>query len=229
VQRLSSMRRYFPLVIIVCVGLATVGGGVMFYRAKRTATLTIPHDRSSSGKADAESLHILGPVKAPVTLEEFGDYQCPPCGRLAEPLNKLEKEFSPHLRFIFRNFPLSEHAHAREAAIAAEAAGLQGKFWEMHDLLYREQDVWSHSTDVQNLFESYAGLLGLDVQRFKKDMSGGQAEGRVIADQSEGTSLGIKNTPTLFLNNRQVEPTSMAPDLLRAAVESAIKASHPSS
>ncbi len=142
---------------------------------------------------------------------------------LSEPINQLEKAYQPNLRVIFRNFPLVTHAHAREAAIAAEAAGLQDKFWEMHDLLYREQSIWSKATDVRTLFNSYAGVLGLDIERFKKDMDGDKAKGRVEADQKHAMLLGIQNTPTIFLNNKVIDPKELNPESLRAATDAAVK------
>ena len=87
-------------------------------------------------------------------------------------LQQIERDYASSLRVIFRNFPFTIHEHAHEAAYAAEAAGLQGHFWEMHDLLYREQATWANTKDVQSLFESYAGTIGLNLERFKKDVGG---------------------------------------------------------
>src|SRR5207253_3753422 len=132
---LRSMRRYLPFVIVGAVALLTLGSATMLYRAKRLPVLTIAKNDVASGMDDSESIHILGSHDAPVTLEEFGDFQCPPCGILSGPINQLEQDYRPRLRVIFRHFPLVTHAHALEAAVAAEAAGAQGRFWEMHDLL----------------------------------------------------------------------------------------------
>jgi NhaA family Na+:H+ antiporter len=222
------MRRYLPFIIVVVVGLATLATGTMLYRTKRPALLTISKELAPK-KNDAESIHIRGRANAPVTLEEFGDFQCPPCGNLAGPIKQLEHDFDPHLRVIFHHFPLINHLHARAAAIAAEAAGVQGHFWEMHDLLYREQAAWSKATDVQPLLNSYAGILGLNVDQFKKDMESDSVKARVDLDQKRGTALGVQNTPTIFLNNRAIAPADLAPDRLRAAVTEAVKAKPPSS
>jgi NhaA family Na+:H+ antiporter len=222
------MRRYLPFVIVVVVGIATLATGTMLYRAKRPPVLTMSKEVGTQ-KNDTGSVHIRGHADAPVTLEEFGDFQCPPCGRLAGPIKQLEHDFDPHLRVIFHHFPLATHQHARTAAIAAEAAGVQGHFWEMHDLLYREQDVWSKATDVQSLFNSYAGLLGLNVEKFKKDMESENVKERVDSDQKRGAALGVQNTPTIFLNNRAIAPTDLAPDRLRAAVSAAVSGKPPTS
>jgi protein-disulfide isomerase len=162
------MKRCLPFVIVAVVALVTLGSATMLYRARWLPTLS--KNQVAPGKESVEPLHIRGKPNAPVTLEEFGDFQCPPCGTLAGPIKQLEKDYEPRLRVIFHHFPLPAHQHAREAACAAETAGLQNRFWEMHDLLYREQSVWSTAADVHELFSAYAGTLGLNIDRFKKDM-----------------------------------------------------------
>jgi protein-disulfide isomerase len=219
------MRRYLPFVIVGVVALATIGSAMFLYRAKRPSMLTITNESSANGA----SVHVLGNAQAPVTLEEFGDFECPPCGGLSEPINQLEKEYRPNLRVIFHHFPLIMHAHAREASLAAEAASLQGHFWEMHDLLYREQAVWSKPADPRALFNSYAGMLGLNVERFKRDMAGEEVKARVTSDEKQGASLGVRNTPTIFVNNHAVDLKIVSPETLRAAVKEAVEAKRPSS
>ena len=155
------MRRYAPFIIVGLVAALAVGGGTVFYRKKLAAQPTLTITRNSGDSK--ETGHVLGPADAPVTVEEYGDFQCPPCGKLSEPINQLQKQHN--LRVIFREFPLPMHAHAREAACAAEAAGLQGRFWQMHDLLFKEQSVWSNAPDVRSLFTAYAGMLQLDVEQ----------------------------------------------------------------
>src|SRR4029450_3653686 len=217
------MKRYLPFVIVALVALATIGSGAMLYRAKRPHISAIPEDKTLFAKSDAESPHIRGNPEAPVTLEEYGDFQCPPCGMFAAFLGQLEKEYDSRLRVVFRNFPLKSHEHAREAALAAEAAGLQGRFWEMHDVLYREQDAWSKAPNVRELFESYAGTIGLDLDKFKKDMDGEQARARVEADRQRGESLGIQTTPTLFINNQPVDLRDKNPEGIRAEINAALQ------
>src|SRR6201993_3551878 len=182
------MKRYLPFIIVVVVALATFGTGAMLYRAKRPQVKNIPESQIVSAKNDA-SAHVRGNPDAPVTLEEFGDFQCPPCGAFAGFVEELLKEYDSRLRVVFRNFPLPGHEHAREAALAAEAAGLQGHFWEMHDVLYREQAVWSKTPNPRELFESYAGTIGLNLDQFKKDIDGEKAKERVDSDHALGDSL----------------------------------------
>jgi protein-disulfide isomerase len=217
------MKRYLPFVIVVVVALATFGSGAMLYRAKRPQLKNIPESQRLSAKSGAESVHIRGNPDAPVTLEEFGDFQCPPCGQFAGFVEELLKEYDSRLRVIFRNFPLSAHEHAREAALAAEAAGFQGKFWEMYDTLYREQAAWSKAPNARELFESYAGTIGVNLDQFKKDVDSDKARERVDSDQALADSLGIKVTPTLFINNRPVDPKDKNPEGIRAEINAALQ------
>jgi protein-disulfide isomerase len=215
------MKRYLPFVIVLGVALVTLGSGAVLYRAKRPQVKNIPDSPSVATQKDA-SAHVRGKPDAPVTLEEFGDFQCPPCGQFAGFAEELLKEYDSRLRVVFRNFPLPGHEHAREAALAAEAAGFQGKFWEMHDTLYREQTSWSKAPNTRELFESYALTLGLNMEQFKKDMDSDKAKERVDSDHALGDSLGIKVTPTLFINKRAMEPQEKNPEGVRGAINAAL-------
>jgi len=169
----------------------------------------------------SEATHVRGNPKAPITLEEFGDFECPPCANLAPVIRQIERDYGQELRVIFHHFPLMTHAHARQAAFAAEAAGLQDRFWEMHDLLYREQEVWSKAVDIHPLFNAYAGMLGLNIDRFKKDMESDQVKLRVNSDEKRGNEIGVTITPTVFINNRAVAPSSLNDAGLRSAIKEA--------
>jgi protein-disulfide isomerase len=217
------MKRFLPFIIVGAVALATLGSGAMLYRAKRPHLLTIRPDKSMSDKSAAESIHIRGNPNAPVTLEEFGDFQCPPCSSAAVFIDQLVKEYHPNLKLVFRNLPLPVHKYAREAALAAEAAGLQGRYWEMHDVLYREQAVWSKADNARELFDSYAGMLGLNLNQFKKDMASEKARQRIESDQERADSLGVRSTPTVFINNQELAPNEKTPDRLRAKIDAALK------
>lgn len=216
------MKRYLPFVIVIVVAMATLGSGTILYRAKRSQVKNIP-DSQSIPAGSYTSAHIRGNPDAPVTLEEFADFQCPPCGQFAPFAEELLREYDSRLRIVFRNFPLPGHEHARDAALAAEAAGLQGKFWEMHDTLYREQEGWSKAPNTRELFESYAGTIGLDVDQFKKDMDSDKARERIDSDHALADSLGIKVTPTLFINNRPVDSKDKNPEGVRAAINAALE------
>jgi len=216
------MKRYLPFIIVVGVALVTFGSGAMLYHAKRPQLKAIPEDKALSANSGSESMHIRGNPDAQVTLEEFGDFQCPPCGSFARFAEELLKEYDSRVRLIFRHFPLSAHEHAREASLAAEAAGLQGHFWEMYDVLYREQAAWSKAPNTRELFESYAGTIGLNVDQFKKDMDGEQAKAQVDSDSARAQSLGIQVTPTLYINGQPVDPKDKNPEGIRAEINAVL-------
>ena len=217
------MKRYIPFVIVGLVALATFGSGAMLYRAKRQQVRDIPESQSLAPNGDKRSAHVRGNPDAPVTLEEFGDFQCPPCGQFARFVDELLREYNSRLRVVFRNYPLPAHEHAREAAQAAEAAGLQGKFWEMYDMLYREQEAWSKAPNTRELFESYAGTIGLDVDQFRKDMDSDKVRERIDSDHALADFLGVKATPTLFINNHAIDPKDKNPEGIRAAINAALE------
>jgi protein-disulfide isomerase len=220
------MKRYLPFVIIIAVAVLTAGAGALFYRVKQRAIAGGGVKRPSTSEGGAEPLHVRGQPGAPVTLEEFGDFECPSCATADEVIGKLEQDYGPRLSVVWRNFPLAMHAHAMEAALAAEAAGLQGRFWEMHDLLYKNQAVWSKGSDVRAFFNMYARSLGLDVERFAKDSMSDEVKARVVSDGRHGASRGVKNTPTLFINDREVRPF-FSPERLHEAIDAALAESTP--
>jgi protein-disulfide isomerase len=223
------MKRYLPFIIVAAVAVATLASGTLLYLTKRLPAPTFTRNAVASEGGSGESVHVRGQSDAPVTLVEFGDFQCPPCADLAEPINQLERDYRSRLRVVFHHFPLAIHQHAREAALASEAAGLQGRFWEMHDLLYREQPVWSNAPDVRVVFSAYAGRLGLDIDRFKKDMESDKAKARVGFDEEQAVALGVKSTPTIFINNQEVPPAYRNLEGLRAIVDAALRALAPAS
>jgi protein-disulfide isomerase len=154
--------------------------------------------------------HMQGPASAPVTLVEYGDYECPYCGEAHPVLKTVQERMGDRLRFVFRNFPLSEaHPHAFAAAAAAEAAGTQGKFWEMHDMLYENQE----NLGPQAL-TGYAKALGLDVERFVKDINAGAFTARIKHDFQTGLMSGVNGTPSLFINGERYDGERDAESLL---------------
>ena len=217
------MKRYLPFFIVGTVTLVTLASGTLLYRAKRLPALATPENSTTSAMGGTEMVHVRGRADAPVALVEFGDFQCPPCATLADPIDKLEREYRPRLRLVFRHLPIPNHQHARESALASEAASLQGRFWEMHDLLYREQSVWSKAPDVRVLFNSYAGMLGLNIDRFKKDMESEQAKARVRSDEQQARALGLATTPSIFVNNGKLPRAYVNPPGLRIAIDSAMR------
>ena len=144
----------------------------------------------------SEHDHIQGPAGAPITLVEYGDYECPYCGEAYPIVKDLQKELGDRIRFVFRNFPLTTaHPHAQNAAEAAETAAMQGRFWEMHDLLYENQEKLDEAALI-----GYASKLGLDVSRFKIELSGHAHAARVREDFMSGVRSSVNGTPTFFIN-----------------------------
>ncbi len=163
--------------------------------------------------------HAQGPASAPVTLVEYGDYECPYCGQAYPIVKAVQKALGSRLRFVFRNFPLSEmHPNAANAAEAAEAAGAQGKFWEMHDTLYEHQDALRPRDLV-----AYAEGLGLDSDRLAAELKSHVHASRVREDFMSGVRSGVNGTPTFFINGERYDGLWDQRNL-RLAIEGAMQA-----
>src|SRR5437588_2114340 len=161
--------------------------------------------------------HQQGPETAPVTLVEYGDYECPYCGEAYPIVKEIQRRLGDRLRFVFRNFPLTQsHPHAEHAAEAAEAAAVQGKFWEMHDSLFEHQ----RALDDAHLVH-YAVALRLEEERFKREMSEHVHTKRVREDFLSGVRSGVNGTPTFFINGVRHDD-SYAMDSLLASIEAAM-------
>src|ERR1700741_1533679 len=151
-------RRYLAFGIIAAVLIASTVAGISLFRARRTPPGL---QFVTTSKPGAQPPHVRGDPNAPVTLEEFGDFECMPCFILWPALQNLEKDFGEKLAVIFRNNPMPQHSRALDGADAAEAAGLQGKFWEMHDLLYLQRAKWTRAADPRSEFSEFARRLQL--------------------------------------------------------------------
>lgn len=216
------MKRFLPFGIILGVLLLTLAAGTFFFHFRRPPTP--PPPESSAGKPGATPAHIRGPANAPVALEEFGDFECMPCFVLWPILQNVKKDYGDRLSVTFRHHPLAHHRHARDAARAAEAAGLQGKFWEMHDSLYQNRSVWVRTLDVRSYFITYATYLGLDVARFKEDMDSEEVSRRISLDEERGASLKIDRTPVILINGEQLSFSSNPDQDIRTAIDKALGA-----
>lgn len=161
--------------------------------------------------------HIIGPADAPVTLVEYGDFECPYCGRAFPIVHEVRRRLGDQLRFVFRNFPLSQiHSHAEHAAETAEAAGAQGKFWEMHDWLYGHQ-----ATLEDEALLGAAEELGIDADRVARELAGGVYTDRVREDFSSGIRSGVNGTPTFYINGVRHDADYDLETLLAAIDEAA--------
>src|SRR5882672_2507744 len=201
--------------LIVALGIAVgVGGGLFLARSGliRPRPSAEKLRELSAASPGIEPPHAKGDINAPVTVEEFADFQCPPCGALHYELKMIETEYGSRLRVVFRHYPLQRlHKNALLAARASEAADMQGQFWEMHDRLYETQDLWVEATDARQRFVGYARDLRLNVEKFERDLDGEQTAQRVAVDYRRGQSIEINTTPTIFINGREVPRESITP------------------
>jgi protein-disulfide isomerase len=220
------MKRLLPFVIIIIVLVGAVAAGWVVLRSSRDRGATPTPTPNPGGEAKgAEPPHVRGNPNAIVTLEEFGDFQCPSCGSYEPELKKMEAEFGDKMKVIFRELPLLPmHEHALMAAQAAEAAGVQGKFWEMHDLLYENQTKWVEQKDLVPVFADYAKQIGINPDQFMKDLSGETVAQRIFQDGKRAHSLGFKGTPSFLVNGKEARDDQWKPDGLRQMIRDAIAA-----
>jgi protein-disulfide isomerase len=225
------MKKYLPFAIIVVVLLAAVGGSLVLLRNRGGSTAnpgstfaTTPPaaNTPAPNQTPNDTAGLTRPnvkVSSPVIIEEFGDYQCPPCGQLYPELKQIESEYGDQVKIVFRHFPLIKmHKNALLAAHAAEAARNQNKFWEMHDRLYRNQKEWAELDDPKPVFEGYARQLNLKLDQFNSDLQSNLIDQKIVADMQRGTSQGVTGTPTVFLDSHLLKYEATNPDGLRRGI-----------
>lgn len=166
--------------------------------------------------------HTSGNADAKTHLIEYGDFQCPGCAQIEPFVEQIRKDYADKLLFSFRNFPLPGHAHAMLAAQYAEAAGLQGKYWEMHDAIYAHQDTWSKLSDADPAFKSYAQDLKLDMTRLAQDLKSDTVAKKIEDDKKAQYDYNVNSTPTFFLNGTKIQPASF--DEFKSLIDAAIAA-----
>ncbi len=235
VKNESNSNSGLPLVIIGIVLLVVVVGGWYLYqssskktpvansntRANTTSAPQQPNNNTlTSSVLGAQPPHFKGSQNASVTVEEFADYQCPTCAVMHPVMNEINSIYGSRIKFIFRNYPISQiHKNAYEAATSAEAAGLQGKFWEMQNLLFQNQRNWSNVSEVKPIFEGYAQTIGLDVEQFKADVAGMRAKERVDLDLRRAQSLNLSSTPSVLINGKPVPFEQMTVDGMKQMID----------
>jgi protein-disulfide isomerase len=186
---------FLALAVIVFVLIAIERAGKIEYPPLNNTTVS-------------EYDHALGPVDAGITLVEYSDFQCPGCKSFSVVLNTIVEEYEGKVRLVYRHFPLSSiHPMATFAAEVAEAAGKQGKFFEMHDLLFERQSEWSKSNNPKAVFMDYVKELGLDIDKYEKDLVSAEVASKVEHDRQTAEELGLGGTPTLYLNGNNVDIT----------------------
>jgi protein-disulfide isomerase len=217
-------KRFFGILALIVVGLVII------------FAVTNHSSGSSNGAKGTLTNHVEGKGSTGVKLVEYGDYQCPACGSYYPLVKQVQAKYQDQIFFQFRNFPLIQlHQNAMSGARAAEAADMQGKFWEMHDKLYEENGLyyeaqnegktystWINSSDPLNEFTGYATALGLDTTKFKQDYASSTVNDRIQADLEEGNKLKVNSTPTFFLDGKKISnPTSL--DEFSKVIDSEIK------
>lgn len=205
----------------ILAGLVIIFGGIFVFSQHSTNKST--GNNSTTGSTVKTTNHITGDNGKGVTLVEYGDYECPICGAYYLPLNQVVAQTSKDIHFQFRNLPLVQiHPNAFAAARAAEAADLQGKYWQMHDKLYENQSSWATATNPLAFYKTYAKDLGLDVTKFSADYSSSTVNDRINADLAAfGKTNQQQATPTFFLDGKVLDnkdvsnPQTGAPDVAK--------------
>jgi len=207
---------------LVILGLLSFG----IYKFWQYANIPTPAPESNVQIVLNDTDHTKGSATPSATLVEYGDFQCPACAVFAPSVKALSEEFSNDLQVVYRHFPLTNiHNNATNSAKAAEAAGKQDKFWEMHDLLYANQKVWEGGSGSVDVFADLASQIeGLDVERFKTDFDSQETSDKVDADVKSGNLLVVNATPTFFLNGRKMTNLTNFDDFRNRIVQ-AIEAS----
>lgn len=222
-----------PFVIIGIVLLVAVIGGWYLYSSSNKKPATTNTNVAQNGAQPkpnntplvsnmqgAQPPNYKGAQNSSVVLEEFADYQCPTCATMHPVMNEITATYGSRIKFIFRNYPLTQiHRNAYEAAVAAEAAGLQGKFWDMQNLIFQNQRNWQNVEVVRPVFEGYAQTLGLDVEKFKTDVAGLPAKQRVDMDAARARSLNVSSTPTILVNGVPVPFEQMTIDGMKKIID----------
>jgi protein-disulfide isomerase len=196
-----------------------------FFRISFVAALIMPAAAvtlTASNPPGATAPPTLGPAAAPVTLELFADFQCPQCARTEPMVKAIKSEYGDKLRVVFRHFPMEKHENAILAACAAEAAARQKHFWEMADALYRTQWMWESAPAPRVILIDRAKELGLNVPQFEEDLDASELRERIDADQARGQALGVKATPSVFINGYFVPNAEFNEKGFRAAIDAAL-------
>lgn len=211
--------------VLLGIGIATIVlliGGVFYLSGTNPAVTpegTIDKKVLGAGK------NTVGKKDIKVAVVEFADFQCPACGAFAPDMKKILSDYNGKIYYIYRHFPLPIHKNAMKAAQAAEIAGAENKFWQMHDQLFETQSEWSDVDDPTALFATYAKTLGMDEEKFKKALAEGTHLAVIQKDVQDGNKAGVNATPTIFVNGKKVEGATSIADLsakVRQAIDDAL-------
>lgn len=208
-------------IIFALICVATIGGLILLSKKDAVDVNDLDPSKAVSESETSIGDHVYGNKSSQVVLIEYGDFQCPGCGGAFPQLKTLKETYEGEIAFIFRNFPLTSiHPNALAASTAAEAAGLQGKFWEMHDRLYENQIAWStiDPSKRSDVFVGYAEDIGIDAEKFKNDLSDPKIAAKISRDRAIASKLGVNSTPTLYLGNEKLSEEEVS-DLIQGTGE----------
>ena len=218
------MKRYLPFVIIAGVLAGAIGAGAFMFRSAQPTPTPTPEPLQTPVVSQTISPESEA-AKSEVLIEEFGDYQCPPCGTLHPEMKKLKGEFGSKIKFVFHHFPLTRiHKNAAIASFAAAAAAEQGKFWEMHNLLYESQEVWSETDSFAPILVNFARQLNLNMEQFERDINDSKVKAVVVTDVQLGEARGVTGTPTLFIDGQLIEGEKLETANLRKEIKKRLEA-----
>ena len=198
---------------MVVIVVSLIGGGLLLNFQKRDDPVEEEDDSIVEANVEDPAANVV------VTLEEFCDYQSPACATIAPTLKKLRDEYGTNVNLVFRNTPLPTNRNALPAARAAEAARMQSRFWEMHDLLLERQNEWKDEENPRPGFLQWARDLGIDVARFEKDMDSEQVTLRIEADKDAAVALAIQEVPAIVINGRRLKTDAMTAEGIREGIE----------
>ncbi len=215
----SNVRKKWTKRIALALVIAGSIGGFFWYESGRPKVST---DELLTVAADD---WIKGNKDASVTLVEYFDFECEACGAYYPVVKRLAEELGNEVRFVNRYFPLPGHKNSMTSALAVEAAGRQGKYWEMHNILFENQRDWGErQASDPKIFENYARQIGLDMERYGKDIASQEVKDRIERDLRAGQELGLEGTPSFFLNGKKIE-TPRGYEAFKTLIQSAISES----
>lgn len=199
------------VLIVGGVSLFSDKSGVSTSKGVETSVLVSDNSYKTSGFVGGQ--YLPASMSASLTLVEFGDYVCPACAAYEPYVKKILTDYAGKITFVFRNYPLSYHTNAPAASYAVEAAGIQGKYWEMHEKVFTTKDSWANLGDPTQTFVGYATKLDLNIEQFKSDMTSQKVRDIVTKDKKDGDTVGLSETPTFYLNGEKVTLTANFSDL----------------
>lgn len=216
----------FVLVIVISTVLLLIGGFIFTSKTGSSSSTNSNYKKLLEVVSDD---YIKGNKNASVTFVEYLDFECEACAFYYPLIKQLAGEFKNEVRFVNRYFPLPGHQNGLPAALAVEAAGRQGKYWEMHNILLGNQKSWGEKKSPEPaIFESYAKQIGLNMDQFKKDVNSPAVRDRVNRDKDSGTKLGISGTPTFYLNGEKLPNPRSVEDLKKTIQAAILKIPKPS-